>query len=192
MPTFKSNHNENRKKVCLMCFEKGGASCREIVEGGVVHQSINTYFIENLDPCNGRFPTGICSRCRKLLTQIKNGEKTSNDLFEPYNFSSIVIIKETRNTPDCQCKICAIARQKGTLSSSSQVIGRPKHESQAFPSPMPIKVCQMCYNVIGKGLSHVCNITERRKYLIAAINKGKDFLIQFFVLLFYTYIFFQL
>ena len=119
-----------------MCFEKGGASCREIVEGGVVHQSSKAYFIKN--------------------------------------FSSIVINKETRNTTDCQCKICAIPRQKGTLSSSSQVIGRPKHESQAFPSPMPIKVCQRCYNIIGKGLSHVCNITEKREYLIAAINKGKD------------------
>ena len=46
MPTFKLNHNENWKKVCLVCFEKGEASCREIVKGGVVHQSIKTYFIE--------------------------------------------------------------------------------------------------------------------------------------------------
>jgi hypothetical protein len=62
MPNTSKTHNENRSKVCLLCFQKG--STMRSAESPENLTRIQEYFFENYDPSDLKLPNGICSCCK--------------------------------------------------------------------------------------------------------------------------------
>ena len=174
-------HNENRALVCLVCFQKG-ASMGNIV--GVTHSRIIKYFMEDFDPSDLKLPNGICSHCRIILLKLEKGEPAA--LNDPIDFSKLTFPVLTRkyesvcdlgDLRDCPCSICIIARKNpgqinhefgGKKKQGPFPLGRPPVENvNRLPSPKPIKICNRCKNVLGKGISHPqpCGLVERRASL---------------------------
>ena len=63
---------------------------------------------ENFDLTKEEFPSAICALCRILLTQIENkiADKVPPKMPE---YQKIVLLKDTRNKPDCNCFVCQTA-----------------------------------------------------------------------------------
>lgn len=110
MPKLAATHNENRKRVCILCLKKvcrfGCTEVRKIIGDGKVESYINELFKYNSS--HEWLPSGICTSClRKLHRSRNNGEKMAiPDLSEFENTKENI----EPNDRNCQCKICRIAR----------------------------------------------------------------------------------
>ena len=72
MSTPPASHDENRGKICLICFNKP-ASISEITD--VTLERVKKHFLPEYNPSDEKFPTGICNHYRLLLVKIDKNEK---------------------------------------------------------------------------------------------------------------------
>ena len=63
---YRKNHEQNRSKVCLVCFDKGTKSSMALITG-VQLRRIHDFFLEDYNVNNPELPNAICSCCRKKL-----------------------------------------------------------------------------------------------------------------------------
>ena len=172
---MKRSHEENRKLICLVCFEKK-KHLNNISEGSKLISNIRQFFIQDFDPSNESFPYSVCSQCRKILSKVQDKENAI--LPVPFDFSTITATRLTRIQDFCQCLMCDKARQTITPGAAkpSSNAGRPSSNTQQIlPPAKAITVCQRCRNVIGRGFSHPCNLTERRNNIQTNLQTGTFF-----------------
>ena len=192
MPTTSKTHNENRSKVCLLCFQKGSTMRSAGSPENLTR--IQEYFFENYDPSDLKLPIGICSCCNRKLLNLEN-KKLGKDkdkplpeviLPDPVDFSKLQFpasITRSRggDLQSCDCDICEIAREeifknpklKGTKGFKT-TLGRPRKDIPRLPTPRPIKKCQRCDQVVGRDIPHPqpCTITDLRRN--THLNSLKD------------------
>ena len=118
MPTFKRDHSDNRKVVCLMCFRKPKNQLRNISD------TVKNLIVKHLvsDPKNNLsenyltwLPSVICIGCCKQLKNF-DGDTTKTvkhidfDNFDPpQSFRSEVVTRSTLES-ECTCSVCRIAQ----------------------------------------------------------------------------------
>lgn len=159
-------HDENRKKVCIKCFQKAKYQVTDIVLA-----RIRNFFISTYDIGDQTLPCGICGKCRADLIDISNGRKPSEILPPPYNFSEInphIMITRSDPFPYCECQICETARLSGK-STPRRKHGRPprlSNDSSTDSSRHPMMICGTCKSLYGKGLSHKCSVKSLRDNIV--------------------------
>lgn len=101
MPNYKKNHNENRVKVCAVCFDKS----KHVLPINISQEAILQKIIPGFRLSSKYFPSGICACCRQLM--VKHGENlvTSTTIFN-YQANRILISGKEA----CSCLICTVAR----------------------------------------------------------------------------------
>ena len=105
------SHDENRGKVCLICFPKKPKNRPQLRKiGGVVLERVKKYFLPDYDPENQLYPTGICSNCRNTLHLISQGKADATLLPKPANFPELPTPTKTRQGP-CACKMCNLTEE---------------------------------------------------------------------------------
>ncbi|KAK6178471.1 hypothetical protein SNE40_013257 [Patella caerulea] len=189
MPANAKTHEENRLKVCVVCFTKGS---RVVKVTGKNFRRIKEYFLENYDPTEDvRLPAGICARCEKLLLRIEKGESTVESLPQPYDFSKVApVVARTRADPSrlCACELCLVARSnpftlgvgKGYSALVKPQRGRPNEpkpstsasSEDVLPSPGPMVICKRCWQPIGRGIQHPnpCTVKDAQQNLVANLK----------------------
>lgn len=98
-------HEENRFKVCLLCFGKTKVM---IKIGGNLQNLVEAIF--QYDKSDGRLPVVLCSGCKRDIYRVKNG--THKDIRLP-DISKISVLKRfTRSNASalCNCHVCIVAR----------------------------------------------------------------------------------
>ena len=168
-------HEENREKVCAICIMKA----KYKITAGVLER-IKKYHIENYDLSDSCLPSGICSTCRALLSDIDSGKKSVDCLPDVFDYS--VIVPEYRRAtradqnPNCNCKICNVGRQfhnnmdvrpKGRPSSRQEAEGCYDGKNNI---PKISILCTKCLSPYGRGIRHNCSISSTRKTLSALMN----------------------
>ena len=92
----KSGHQENRQKICCVCFSKQ-KSVIIVKEHGELFNRIKEKVHPNLNFEDERYPTGLCQRCKKILFLIELGKKTDADLPQNlFDHTKIVLQSKTR------------------------------------------------------------------------------------------------
>ena len=66
MSKIVKTHDENRSKVCLLCFQKGNSMVSLISRPTDLHR-VKTFFIEDYNASDLKMPSGLCAACRKKL-----------------------------------------------------------------------------------------------------------------------------
>ena len=161
-------HEENRCKVCAICFGKAKYNLTAIVL-----ERIQRYFRKDYDPSDNRFPCGICSKCRSDLIDISAGKKKIEILPELYDYIHISPITTTTRSnpvPLCDCEICNVSQKSGCITHRSK--GRPR--SIERPTSMPIVLCSFCKSEYGKGINHKCTQRNLRDNMLRMINSSDD------------------
>lgn len=100
MPSTALTHDENRCKVCFLCFRK---QKRMYVIKNQLKIDINKLVDNYTDERS--LPAGLCSTCRnkvlKAKAETRKLESPDLSIFKP--------VQITRSR--CECKICEIARE---------------------------------------------------------------------------------
>ena len=183
MPKQPKTHSEMCQLVCLICNLKG-SSPRKIT--GKCLERVQKYFMATYDIENPNYPSSVCSRCNKLITQIDNGKKTQQDLPNPIDLSLVKLPtpkKETRFSSTetqtfCDCYICETGRQNPSQIGNSyggknqkgpyNGGGRPKIQGpDPLPPPRIVQMCERCLQIIDENDPHPlnCGLTQRRHNL---------------------------
>ena len=182
MPTTALTHDQNRSKVCLICFQKGKKDTIRSTESPQNLKKIQEFFMENYDPSDLKLPAGLCACCKTKLDRMeikKSGKDKDKPLPEvilpdPVDFTKLVFpptITRSRggDLSPCSCDICEIATQtpftSPTFKKRPHTLGRPKKLLPTLPAAKPITICQRCRQVIGKGISHPqpCTLSDMRQ-----------------------------
>ena len=187
----KLSHAQNRAKVCLLCFEKG--SSMTVISGLVLNRGKN-HFLTNYNPNDQKFPNGICTRCRNLLTNVDRPSDDakrveSSALPDVVDFPKLQFPVITRSSGslslgelvNCTCDICKIATENavtapdrfaGPGQGRAHEAGRPPIPTVSrLPDRKPVTICQRCAQVVGRGIPHDpnCSITNRRENVHAML-----------------------
>ena len=102
------SHDENRGKVCLICFPKKPKNQQQLRKiWGEVLERVKNYFLPDYDPKNQLYPTGIC---RNTLHLISQGKADATLLPKPANFPDLPTPTKTRQGP-CACKMCELSEK---------------------------------------------------------------------------------
>ena len=73
-------HDENRSKVCLICFQKD--TTMRSTESPQNLPRIKEFFMKNYDPSDLKLPKGLCQCCRKKLENLEK-KKIGKDKEKP-------------------------------------------------------------------------------------------------------------
>ena len=194
---YPRNHAQNRAMVCLLCFNYNKKTKK--ITDGLQLERVKKYFFEGFDTSHPKYPNGICNRCRKILLDIEREKSSLDSLPKPVDFSALKFPVMTRSSGvsnldlmiHCKCDICKISSNEvgetgnkvGSLMKGNFKRGRPKHLGpERLALPTPIKVCQRCYQVTGKGIAHPqpCNLTDRRENIKGIVDedpRGSEILV---------------
>lgn len=112
MPHKACTHDENRRKVCFLCFKKQNKML-------VIENKLKTHMERLVDNYvdDERFPAALCNSCTRNIYRAESGEMIikSPDLsiFQPLK-------RYTRlnNDVKCDCKVCEIGRSQPIKISS--------------------------------------------------------------------------
>ena len=118
-PKYAKSHDENRAKVCLICFQKHPPKSMRSAESPVQLKRIKEYFLENYCPSDLKMPSGLCCNCKKIL-HLKEAKKLGDEKIsevsipDPVDFSKLHFpptITRSRggDLVNCDCDICLIA-----------------------------------------------------------------------------------
>ena len=108
MPHHARNHNQNRRRVCIVCMNKGKDTISELVLSRITKYVKG---LEHYDPVDPRFPNAICGNCRNLLADIADGNNKSAQLPEIFNYYEYIMNSFIENSSKCKCFICQTARK---------------------------------------------------------------------------------
>ncbi|PAA49210.1 hypothetical protein BOX15_Mlig018049g5 [Macrostomum lignano] len=173
--THALSHEENRLKICLLCYKKGSSMQRI---GNASLKRIQAHFLPNYNANDEQLPAALCARCNKLLADVDKGIKAPNVLPNSSEVVKVSPTKITRQSSSCACKICETARFNpigkglGTWKPEPHSLGRPacSDPDHGLPPAQPVVICQRCHSMVGRGLPHYCTQTQRRENLFSKLS----------------------
>lgn len=168
-PNYKKrgNHEENRFKICLYCCKK---SKKMIVIQGKVQLRLKKLF-PGFDASDLNVPAVLCPACdTRLRRSLKEGQMCvipEMEKFVSIKFSTRGFTK----TPYCQCHICTlVSRSVVNFSAQAKPVVVRKSETRKETAYGPVKRvqeqsfpnkrCVKCLGLLGRGIIHVCNMTN--------------------------------
>lgn len=168
MPNHARNHEESRKVVCLLCFNKTKLMRNISKNANVI---INEHFISGYDSRDVRFPSVLCSNCYTIVCEY--GRKDFTHHINLYDHSLLADDKAARTTTNiqCECKICLFARASTSANISQSSITLQKKKpglSSTNPSNTKevLKICSICFSNLKRGQQHICSNRKRHLNLL--------------------------
>lgn len=130
MPTFAKNHEENRKKVCAVCFAK---TKRSIQPKDI--ERVTKYVVENYDISNPCFAAGMCNSCHLILSRF-DAKDFSRGLRVCLD-QTVHMKTSTRSASasQCSCRLCNIARQN--------IVPKKENQKPGTVYCFPIQCCKL-------------------------------------------------
>ena len=181
MPYVKGSHEDNRKKVCILCLSKAGSTGRPLADKlkREIEKSVYLNFFRN----EHFLPSSVCNGCRRIL-ESQSSENPRPIVprirYEPLSLHLMNLPATTRSHQGqkCSCEICRIASHNpikdGKFEPSDFLDEEKPSKGRARerpPSPdKNVKKCSECYSVLARGKSHHCTKATRNQNLSDTIS----------------------
>lgn len=138
------SHEENRSKVCLLCFKKA-IPARKI--HGTLVKTIAEKILPEYNNEDEKFPKVLCQGCYRAVYRYKNGEQLQNIELHKYQSGK----NDIRNKDHRECELCTVAQ-----SNCLKIVKKKRTVKNDI-----IKICRKCLTNLGPGKRHLC--TENTK-----------------------------
>ena len=171
-------HEQNRVKVCGVCFRKPKPKMFQKISPFILNliwkHSFNDYSLEDTS-----LPVIICLSCTQTLKVIDSGKVDRklpavdyNELVKPQTVSTRSTVSEK-----CCCTICVVARMNGLEykqyeKTSREQAGRPREKEEEII--MTVKKCSHCHSEVGPGKPHDCTRTVTQENLLDLIRNHSE------------------
>ena len=161
-------HENNRKKVCVICYRKGTRSL-SLCDIGL----INEHVIQGFNADDQNFPFAICNGCYLLLSKKGSSADVKLPVVDNYDPERP---KNLRSSAKCDCKICKVATthfNDSLIASRKRKAsrGQPKVHNET-PKQNTFKICGVCFEKLYSGCTHQCSNCriDRVKNIESLIN----------------------
>lgn len=107
-------HDENRFKVCLLCFRKRK-------EMFIIQMKLTDHvksLFENYDEADDRIPGALCGSCKRNVSKMMNGQMQKIEFPDLSIFWHKPKATRSRDNMKCDCALCEIARSVPTAFSA--------------------------------------------------------------------------
>lgn len=159
---MKKTHEENRLKVCLLCFGKV-KQAKHI--NNSLKQTIKDRYLPDYDESNEIYPKVLCGSCYIALYRCNKGEKLPKIQVHKYPDRRINL----RTGSHVDCDICRVAQQ--TLQNPVTNFSKGKKASKF------VKICKVCLTQVGPGKAHECNKYTKLQNLAKMADGSQDQLV---------------
>ena len=176
MSSRTDSHEQNRSKVCGLCFRKPKQHQRisPSVLTMIKKHSHKDYSLDDTS-----LPVIICTSCVKTLKVVDSGsidrklpDVNYNDLSKPQPVNTRSTICEK-----CSCSVCAVARMYG---HEYQAYEKTRRDKPGRPSNKEIRPgvtvtqCSECHSEVGRGRPHECTRTVTQDNLVDLIRNHSE------------------
>ena len=169
MPHFKLSHEENRAKICAVCYGRSGSKATQRVTA-ILEQGLRSLVFSDYRVSDERFPSGVCTTCRLSLLENMKGSSLGNRdaprkmLLPDPDCYEVKLSKVTRSfsAQECQCMICVLARMNG-LEWKRFVADCKKEKSDFSPGVKYDRLCSNCFSPIYRGSHHTEDACRSRR-----------------------------
>jgi hypothetical protein len=159
MPYTAKTHEENRQKVCAVCFKKSARPLNDKQKWFILN-NLYARFKEQ----EHILPSGICNGCRMILSSREGAKPRPLPL--RYNYEGLVqdlsnMPPLTRTHPSCTCEVCRVARAQFPQLGPQHQVGSSRPPVNLPSQDTATVLCSHCLSEVGKGKAHVCSKTTR-------------------------------
>lgn len=173
MPNAAKSHDENRRKLCLLCLGKS----KDMRAINSKHSEIINLHIMQYDVEDNRLPNALCSTCRTVVLDYGRGNFTRR-----LTLADLSIMAgappSTRSHSPCPCALCDLA--SSSINPSSTCISTKNHRGRPSLSELPenlqrqtvVNLCSKCLSTVAKGHVHKCCETSRQENIHRLINES--------------------
>ena len=180
MPTVKLSHDENRVKICAVCYGRSGSKVTQKVTD-YLEPSMKTFLFADYDKSDPRFPIGLCTTCRiSLLEHMKGSSlqkrQAPRELLipDPDTFE-VQLRRVTRSSvgQDCGCNICSLARLNG-LDFRRFLAECKKVKTNFSPGVKYEKLCKECFAPIYRGSNHSEDMCKSKRKTLKNLSEAVE------------------
>ena len=181
MPHHKLTHEENRSKVCAVCYCKSGSKANRKVSDKL-ELAIKDLVFKDYDKKDTKFPSGLCSDCYFNLMDATHGHSLQNRNTPPRQLLipdpevyDIELQRLTRSSSgvQCQCIICAIARLNGLQWKKFMAdCKKVTMSSSVSPSIKYDRLCKQCLAPIYRGSNHSETSCNSKRMALQNVTKA--------------------
>ena len=183
VPSRARTHDENRAKVCQMCWLKAPGTGEPMSATDI--QRVLKFHFPRYDINNQKLAKSLCSSCKKVLSNAALGRLDPKKVPKhpqncpPLEFNGLTgrQLKDLVCEPG-KCTICTIARDNPALMGNTAAVKTPRAPSSTSSSkPGTSSTCDKCGQKVGRGIRHPCNITAKRRSadkLLADDQRGRE------------------
>ena len=178
----KRTHDENLKSLCCVCTRKNLNDLQNVssVMAGLVKKFAQPAY----DRDGGQHPTVICSTCRKTCYAYQKAEEEgaqpSRKFPKKFDYNTLVHPSVvTRNSPDCRCSFCVIARLQFTdhVEHNKEYSNTVGSDATADLNTSA-QICSNCQSELRQGVRHECTSQMRRKNIASHLATLSDTTLQ--------------
>ena len=139
---------------------------QKLCQGTTTPQRHNRKIIKpGLYKSDKSLPTALCSSCRIAVEERQKGIHSRQINLYDHTQLSRQLRPLTRTSPDCDCIVCNVARDKNHLKFKGSIGRPPTQLTEQIPNNI-IKHCTLCLFEIAKGKKHICSQTSKCKNMI--------------------------
>ena len=136
---------------------------QKLCQGTATPQRHNRKIIKpGLYKSDKSLPTALCTSCRIAVEERQKGIHSRQINLYDHTQLSRQLRPLTRTSPDCDCIVCNVARDKNNLKFKGSIGRPPTQLTEQIPNNV-IKHCTLCLFEIAKGKKHICSQTSKGK-----------------------------
>ena len=161
MPTTALSHDQNRLKVCAVCYCRSGRKATR--EVNTEQESlIQELVFDEYNKSDPKYPAGLCLTCLFTLSDHSHGHSLQDKTKEPRKLllpdpdtyeTELKRFTRTSSDSPCSCRICEIGRL-GALEWRRFVAKCKKEKSTSSTCQKFDRLCKDCLAPIYRGSNH--------------------------------------
>ena len=153
-------HDENRGKVCSVCYLKADRllnSEQEVL--------VKLHIDPGYDSNHQGLPKGICMKCRCILAKENVSYKQTEKQKELATAAKVKWLR-SKEGETCSCYICKVAMSFGGSYKAliNEILMKKKVSTDKN------RACTKCFTILYSGCSHVCTKTQMKKNIKGKID----------------------
>ena len=178
-------HSQSRQ-ICCACCGSGGA---KILVTQTTELLIKKYAHPNYDMAVQSYPVGLCNVCKVVLYKNRNQDKEGKDViprkeWKSFKLEQISVPRSSSMSTSCPCPMCRCGHFNPVgVQGEKRIVCKPVINVTGGPMACEVQdkvsvkgkgICEICFQITGRGIHHLCSKKTRVLEKMGRIERSKS------------------